>query len=144
MAKLQRSGFHQAFRVFIPRMAQHLVRRADFDRAPVVQDQNAVRDVLHHAQIVGHHDDRHIGFGVADGFEGFKDPDLAATSMALIGSSASNTFGLSTMARAIAARCACPPGQVDGETVGERSRIEAHHFQHFGHTFRDASRGQSG
>ena len=75
MAKLQRSGFHQAFRVFIPRMAQHLVRRADFDRAPVMQDQNAVRDVLHHAQIVGHHDDRHIGFSVADGFEGFKDPD---------------------------------------------------------------------
>ena len=42
---------------------------------------------------------------------------LAATSMALIGSSASNTFGLSTMARAIAARCACPPDRSMGKRL---------------------------
>ena len=42
---------------------------------------------------------------------------LAATSMALIGSSASNTFGPSTMARAIAARCACPPDRSTGKRL---------------------------
>ena len=79
-----------------------------------MQDDDTIGDMLHHAKIVRDHDQRHIRVRLADGVEGLGIRTRAATSMALIGSSARMTPGSSTMARAMATRCACPPDRSMG------------------------------
>lgn len=55
-------------------MIQYFRGRTTFLDVPVMQDDDTVGDMLHHAKIVRDHDQRHIRVRLADGVEGLKDP----------------------------------------------------------------------